>query len=166
MEQYSSESIQYRHVAKDTNNDIKPATARQLEDKVPHAHSLIWAGGKRDPLTAFDEWSKLLFAKVHDERSTPNGDPRRFQVGAGETDTAVANRIHQLFAQACRADTTIFPEGSPIALDDGRIRRIVEILQDITIVDTNADTIGLAFERFFGSIFRGELSANAHPRGD
>ena len=155
--QYSADAQKFRFIAGDPADDIRAATAGKLETKVRRTHSLIWAGGKRDPLTAFDEWSKLLFAKVHDERKTPNGQPRKFQAGANETDTAVASRIHQLFADACLTDTAIFPEGLRVNLPDGKIRDIVETLQDISIISTDADTIGQAFERFFGSVFRGEL---------
>lgn len=155
--QYSSEEQAYRFIAGDAADDIRPATAARLEAKVRRTHSLIWAGGKRDPLTAFDEWSKLLFAKVHDERKTPNGQPRRFQAGANETNTAVSSRIHQLFAEACQTDPAMFPESLRVELPDDKIRDIVEILQDISIISTDADTIGQAFERFFGSVFRGEL---------
>ena len=155
--QYLASPPKYRFVAGSSVSDIKPASARALENKVRRTHSVIWAGGKRDPLTSFDEWSKLLFAKVHDERTTPNGKPRRFQIGSGETPTTIASRIHQLFAQAAEQDKTIFPEGIRVRLPDEKIYEIVSILQDISITDTSADTIGRAFERFFGSVFRGEL---------
>lgn len=154
---YSDQLPTYQFVAGDSANDIRPASVKKLENKVRRTHSMIWAGGKRDPLTAFDEWSKLLFAKVHDERTTANGDPRKFQVGSGETATAVANRVHQLFADACQQDKTIFPKGLRINLSDDKLRDVVETLQDISIIDTDADTIGAAFERFFGTVFRGEL---------
>ena len=155
--QYSADSPKYSFIAKQAGSDITPADARKLESKVRRTHSLIWSGGKRDPLTSFDEWSKLLFAKVHDERTTPNGRPRRFQVGSGETPTAVANRIHQLFAEAAEQHKTIFPEGIRIDLPDEKIAEVVRTLQDTSITDTDADTIGRAFEQFFGSVFRGEL---------
>ncbi len=48
---------------------------KKLEILVRRAHAMIQAGGKRDPLTAFDEWSKLLFAKIWDEQHTPTGEP-------------------------------------------------------------------------------------------
>lgn len=155
--QYSDKAPKFRYIAGDSADDISPAKSHALETKVRRTHSLIWSGGKRDPLTAFDEWSKFLFAKVHDERTTPNGEPRRFQVGSGETATAVASRIHDLFAQASDVDPSIFPKGLRLNLPDEKIRDIVEILQGLSITDTDADTIGHAFERFFGSVFRGEL---------
>lgn len=148
---------EYTFIAGPGNNDIRPANAYQLESKVKRAHSIIWAGGKRDPLLAFDEWSKLMLAKVEDERHTPNNAPRQFQVGTNETYVAVATRVHKLFKQACLADPTIFPELITINLSDKKIVEVVKVLQDICITDTSVDNIGSAFEIFFGSVFRGEL---------
>lgn len=148
---------EYTFVAGPMNNDIHPVNAKQLESKVRRAHSIIWAGGKRDPLLAFDEWSKLMLAKVEDERHTPNNSPRQFQVGTNETYVAVASRIHRLFKQACLADPTIFPDQIAINLSDKKIVDVVKVLQDICITDTSVDNIGAAFEIFFGSVFRGEL---------
>lgn len=148
---------EYTFIAGPNNNDVHPANAKQLESKVKRAHSIIWAGGKRDPLLAFDEWSKLMLAKVEDERHTPNDNPRQFQVGTNETYIAVATRIHNLFKQACLADPTIFPEQITINLTDKKIVDVVKVLQDICITDTSVDNIGAAFEIFFGSVFRGEL---------
>jgi type I restriction enzyme M protein len=65
--------------------------------------------------------------------------------------------VHALFAEAADQDKSIFPPGVRIRLTDEKIYDIVEVLQDISIVDTDVDTIGQAFERFFGSVFRGEL---------
>ena len=146
----------YAHIAGQPG-DIEPVASNILEARIRRAHSLIWAGGRRDPLTAFDEWSKLLFAKVIDERMTPSGDPRRFQIGTLETTASVANRIHQLFAQARRDDPTIFPDEARISLTDSKVADVVRTLQDISFTRTDIDSIGKAFEQFFGSIFRGGL---------
>ena len=137
--------------------DIQPVRSAILEGKIRRSHSIIWSGGKRDPLMAFDEWSKILFAKVVDERGTPTGSPRGFQLGTNETITAVANRVHRLFARGCQDDTTIFPLDSRINLPDKKVAEVVTILQEVSLVGTDVDSIGGAFENFFGSIFRGEL---------
>lgn len=147
----------YQFFAGDPAREIRPASIRVLENKIRRAHSLIWAGGKRDPLTAFDEWSKILFAKVEDERTTSNGRPMAFQVGAGETTAAVATRVHELFQSATANDPTVFPADATISIPDKKIYDVVSVLQDVSITDTSADTIGRAFESFFGSVFRGEL---------
>ncbi len=147
---------EYIHVAGQPG-DIEPLGAPQLEAAVRRVHGIVWSGGRRDPLNAFDEWSKLLFAKVIDERHTPNGEPRQFQVGTNETETAVANRVHRLFANACREDTTIFPEGTQIDLSDSKIAQCVQTVQGISLTRTDVDSVGAAFEQFFGTVFRGGL---------
>jgi len=146
----------YIHIAGQPG-DIEPLGAPQLEAAVRRVHGIIWSGGRRDPLDAFDEWSKLLFAKVIDERHTPNGEPRQFQVGTNETDTAVANRVHRLFANACREDTTIFPAETRIDLSDSKIAQCVRTLQGMSLTRTDVDSVGAAFEQFFGTVFRGDL---------
>ena len=137
--------------------DIGVLGPHQLEARIRRAHSLIWAGGRRDPLTAFDEWSKLLFAKVIDERTTPTGEPRRFQIGTNETIATVATRVHSLFAQACQSDPSIFPSETRINLPDAKVSDVVRSLQEVAFTRTEVDSIGKAFEQFFGSIFRGGL---------
>ena len=124
---------------------------------IRQAHSAIWSGGKRDPLTAFDEWSKLLFAKIADERHTPNGQPRRFQIGVREKPEAAAVRIRQLFAEAVRRDPAVFPPGTDIELPPEKIADVVRTLDQVSFSNTDVDVIGAAFEGFFGAIFRGEL---------
>lgn len=79
---YSQDMVYPLHAG--TEMDIKPASAFDISIAIRRAHSIIWAGGKRDPLSAFDEWSKLMFAKVRDERYTRNGHPRSFQAGVNE----------------------------------------------------------------------------------
>ena len=140
-----------------SENDIEPVSARELSSRIRRAHSTIWAGGRRDPLKAFDEWSKLLFAKVIDERSTTTGEPRRFQVGTRETTAAVASRIHELFQEGARLDPSIFLSGTRIDLPDAKIFDVVATVQTISFTRTDVDSIGRAFENFFGSVFRGEL---------
>jgi type I restriction enzyme M protein len=146
----------YKFIA-GSEEDIEALPPLALEARIRRAHSLIWAGGRRDPLTAFDEWSKLLFAKVVDERTTRTGHPRRFQIGTNETTATVANRIHVLFAQACQTDPTIFPPGTRINLPDAKVTDVVRTLQGVAFTRTDVDSIGKAFEQFFGSIFRGGL---------
>jgi type I restriction enzyme M protein len=150
------ETPEYTYIA-GGDTDIQPVRSATLEAKIRRSHSIIWSGGKRDPLLAFDEWSKILFAKVVDERGTPTGSPRGFQIGTNETITAVANRVHRLFARGCQDDTTIFPPETRINLPDKKVAEVVTVLQEVSLMGTDVDSIGSAFENFFGSIFRGEL---------
>lgn len=151
-----SEEMVYGLVA-GTDDDIKPSDSVSISIAIKRAHAVIWAGGRRDPLSAFDEWSKLMFAKVRDERHTPNGKPRRFQIGVEESDAAVATRIHELFEEAKAQDLSIFPHNEQINLPDSKVAAVVRVIQGLSFIDTDSDIIGNAFEDFFGSVFRGNL---------
>lgn len=137
------------------DRDIAPVSTRELENRVRRAHATIWAGGKRDPMRAFDEWCKLLFAKIHDERYTPNEDPRQFQVGTRDDAATVGQRVRDLYAAARTKDPSIFTKA--IDLPDDTVMDVVQCIEDVAFTLTDLDTLGAAFESFFGSIFRGEL---------
>src|SRR5919202_679387 len=141
--------------------DIGPVSPRDLEPLVRRAHALLWAGGARDPLRAFEEWCKLLFAKLHDERWAPTGQPRRFQVGVGEHDVSVGNRVRGLYADAQRQDPAIGPVltlwVSPIQLPDAKIREVVQTIQQVALLSLDIDAWGTVFERFFSPSVRGGL---------
>jgi type I restriction enzyme M protein len=150
-----NEEPEFRLVA-GGENDISPSSVENLEGKVRRAHAAIWSGGKRDPLVSFEEWAKLLFAKIYDENYTPNGDARRFQVGIGEKGSQVANRVHDLFLKASEEDPGVFGD-EKIDLPAEKITTVVKILEEEAFVSHDLDRIGRAFEQFFGQIFRGQL---------
>ncbi|RDZ35077.1 MULTISPECIES: N-6 DNA methylase [unclassified Haloferax] len=139
-----------------SDNDISPSPVGELEKKIRRTHAEIWSGGKRDPLTSFDEWSKLLFAKVYDE-GPKDGEPRMFQRGIGMSDSQVANNVHDLFEEAKEEHPTVFPDDATIELPAEKVADIVDILQEEAITSHDLDGIGRAFEEFFGQIFRGQL---------
>lgn len=74
----------------------------------------------------------------HDERMTPNGQPRRFQIGVGENEVQVANRVRALFTEARQRDPTIFANPF-LDLPDDKICDVVEIIEDIglTLIDVD-----------------------------
>lgn len=152
---YSKDMVYPLHAG--TSMDIKPSSSVEISLAIRRAHSIIWAGGKRDPLSAFDEWSKLMFAKVRDERYTRNGQPRSFQAGINEADSAIATRVHKLFQDAKEQDQAIFPRDEKIELPDSKVAQVVRTIQAISFIGTDSDVIGTAFEDFFGSVFRGSL---------
>lgn len=72
-----------------------------------------------------------------------------------ETAASVANRIRSLCGDARLKDASIF--GDDIRLPDDKIVQVVAAIQDVAFVQTDMDTLGAAFERFFSSAFRGEF---------
>ncbi|HEY9206780.1 MAG TPA: N-6 DNA methylase, partial [Candidatus Methanoperedens sp.] len=146
---------QFRLIA-GSQQDIRLVDPRTLETCVRRAHAEIWAGGKRDPLTAFDEWSKLIFAKIWDERHTPNGEPRHLQLSSNETISQAASRVRNRFREARRGDPSIFTDDR-IHLPDQKIVEVIQIIEEIGFILCDIDALGAAFEHFFSSVFRGEL---------
>ncbi len=99
--------------------------------------------------------SKILFAKIQDERSTPNGQPYKFQNGQNENEVIIAQRVTDLYNDARRIDPNVFTES--IDVSDIKIKTVVDELQEISLVETDLDSKGQAFEKFLGVVFRGEL---------
>ncbi len=147
-------SYSFYKAAKD-KNDLRIPSPEELERAVRRAHGLIWAGGKRDPLEAFSEWSKILFAKLFDEWETPTGQPYYMQIAAGESDEEAAERIADRYTQARKRDSSVFSED--LLLPPDKIVAVVEAIQHVDLGHMPLDGLGQAFEQFFGSVFRGDL---------
>ena len=141
--------------AAEGKNDLKVPAPEELERAVRRAHGLIWAGGKRDPLEAFSEWSKILFAKLYDEWETPTEQPYHLQIAAAESDEDAAKRISDRYTQARKRDSSVFSEDLLLPAD--KIVAVVEAIQHIDLGHMPLDGLGQAFEQFFGSVFRGDL---------
>jgi type I restriction enzyme M protein len=145
---------EYRFIRGGTD-DLAPVSFSDLERIFKKCHDVIWSGGKLDPATAFDEMSKLLFAKIEDERSTANGKHYDFQVGKHENEVIVSQRVRDRYAAACRNEPNVFDE--PIRVKDLKIQSVVRHLEGISLSETDLDSKGQAFEQFLGVVFRGGL---------
>ena len=142
--------------------DLKKATFDELMKKFQKCHDEIWEGGKRDPATAFDEFSKILMAKIYDERFTPAGEKYKFQIFPGDTPTKVAERVRKLYDKVKEKNSKVFKV--QINLPDRIIYEIVNILQDVSLRSTDLDIKGRAFEKFLGKVFRDEYGQYFTPR--
>lgn len=144
----------FKYKKGDPQWDLKGVVFNHLRGKFQICHDEIWEGGKRDPAIAFDEMSKLMLAKIYDERFTKNGQYYRFQIGSHEDNTDVAGRVRKVYADAQAKEPDVFKD--EIELPPRLIFRLVEVLQDISFSKTDLDVKGRAFENFLGQIFRGE----------
>lgn len=138
----------------DSRLDLREVNFNELEAKFQLCHDEIWEGGKRDPAIAFDEMSKLMFAKIFDERFTKNGEYYRFQIGTHEDKRDVTIRVKDIYKDAQKKEPAVFK--GEIELSDRLVFRLAEILQDISFSKTDLDAKGRAFEKFLTKIFRGE----------
>ena len=126
-------------------------------------HNTLWQGGKFAPTQAFDELAKILFIKIRDEKKLrQKGEPYDFQIKTHEPPESVANRISGLYQEAKAQDPEVFTEN--IEIDDNRLFSVVSHLQGISLNETDLDVKGIAFERFLGNFFKGEIGQFFTPR--
>ena len=135
--------------------DLKSVSSHVLSHIFKQCHNDLWSGGRLGPTEAFDEMSKLIFAKLYDELRTPNKEPYQFQWGTYETDIIVANRVIACYEAARNSDTGVFTED--IRSEPHKIASVVKRLQHVSLDRTDPDAKGRAFEQFLGEVFRGNL---------
>jgi len=147
---------EYKFIKGDVNWDLPAATFNELKRRFQRCHDSIWQGGKLDPAQAFDEMSKLMFAKYWDELFyTKNGAPYSFQIGTKETERVVADRVRTVYKHARDQKGDVF--GEDLKVPDHVLYLVVDILEDISLKKTDLDAKGRAFETFLGEIFRGKM---------
>lgn len=149
-------------LCKGSDNDLRKATFDELLYKFRKCHDLIWEGGKADPASAFDEFSKVLMTKIFDERFTAYNAEYKFQKFPDDTSTSVSQRINKCYEQVKEKNPEIFK--SDIKLSNDILFEVVKILQNIAFRSTDLDIKGRAFELFLGSVFRGPYGQYFTPR--
>lgn len=112
---------------------------------------------------AFDEISKLLFAKMYFEKKYQSGSSPFSLEGIRNNGGAVYVKTY-LFHQARDDNKDIFTGNEEIKLKDESIIKLVELLQDYTLIKTDVDVKGRAFEIFLGKTFTGGLGQFFTPR--
>jgi len=155
--------VKFKYKKGDMNWELKEVSRDELLNKFQQCHDTLWEGGKRNPAEAFDEMSKLMFCKIHDERFlTSKGDYYSFQVGTHETVKEVSERVIKIYNDAQGIDPDVFID--PIKAEYPIIYSVIEILQGISLSKTDLDAKGVAFEHFLGAVFRGEMGQYFTPR--
>lgn len=153
---------QYRFRRGESRNELNISSYSELDTKFQICHEDIWDGGKRDPSVAFDEISKVISSKLHDEMFTVHGESYKFQIGTSEKPEDVAKRVHELYDAVKNRNPEVHT--SPIELPENILYRLVGHLQDISLRNTDLDAKGRAFENFLGKFFRGEFGQYFTPR--
>ena len=128
-------------------------------------HNAIRNNEGYDPAAAFDEMSKLLFCKMHEERK---GGKNRFRLSVYDAtlDSLDINVVRKIFAETVNdpAYRGLFDDGSQINLSDRTIRSIVKLFENVDLSLTAFDVKGEAFEYFLGDTFTGGLGEFFTPR--
>lgn len=140
----------------------------QFGELLHQCHNKIRNAERYDPAKAFDEISKVLFMKVMREREYIKGESERLtkeNVEKGER-TLGSNYLEQLFEKTKKIfeKDKIFDSEEKINLKTPTIKTIIELLEDYDLSHTADDVKGIAFERFLGRTFRGDIGQFFTPR--
>lgn len=148
---------------------LKTFKEDEFADLLHQCHNVIRNREKLDPAAAFDEIAKILFVKVDIERRLREGKQRRNLFTAeflDEQKQVFADPVDNLFSQTKDdyKDDEIFDTREKINLRFNTVREIVRLLERYNLSDTSEDIKGIAFERFLGRTFRGEIGQFFTPR--
>ncbi|MBM3129081.1 MAG: restriction endonuclease subunit M [Chloroflexi bacterium] len=130
-------------------------------------HNVIRNREKLDPAAAFDEIAKILFVKVFVERQLRDFKRREnlFTVEVLERQLG-DDPLNDLFEKTKREFKVdqIFDPEEEIRLKPATGKEIVRRLEKYNLSATSEDIKGIAFERFLGRTFRGDIGQFFTPR--
>ena len=139
----------------------------EFADLLHQCHEVIRNREHLDPAAAFDEIAKVLFVKVWVEREL-KARQRRVNIFTADflNEQLGDNPLNDLFkkTKAAYAEDRIFADDDRINLKPATGREIVRLLERYNLSDTSEDVKGIAFERFLGRTFRGEIGQFFTPR--
>lgn len=146
---------------------LRQFTEKDFAQLLHKCHNIIRNREKKDPAAAFDEIAKVLFIKVYVERNllTRRSRENLFTVDVLKRQIA-ENPLDNLFQETKKAYATdkIFGDRERINLKPATGEAIVKELERYNLSDTSEDIKGVAFERFLGRTFRGEIGQFFTPR--
>ncbi len=146
---------------------LKTFKEDEFADLLHQCHNVIRNREKLDPAAAFDEIAKILFVKVFVERELRAKRQRKNLFNVAFLDDQIGKHpLNTLFGQTKDAyeDDKIFEPDEEIRLRPATGREIVKLLERYNLSDTSEDIKGIAFERFLGRTFRGEIGQFFTPR--
>ncbi len=132
-------------------------------------HDIIRNREHKDPAAAFDEMAKMLFVKVDQERRMRSRRARenRFSMEFMDQQQEITGDALGSLFKTTKEDykgDKIFHADDQINLKFNTAREIVKRLEKYNLSDTSEDIKGIAFERFLGRTFRGEIGQFFTPR--
>ena len=146
---------------------LKTFKEDEFADLLHQCHNVIRNREKKDPAAAFDETAKILFVKVFVERELKRHQRRKNLFTVEFLQEQIGNNpLEDLFQKTkehYEADR-IFAEDERLNLKPATGLEIVRLLERYNLSDTSEDIKGIAFERFLGRTFRGEIGQFFTPR--
>ena len=146
--------------------ELTPAT--DLKASLRRCHNYIYANQGIQKAEAFHELQKLIFCKVLDEKEVVD-DLRFFVLGEERKSIAgqrrlLEDRITPLFNEVKERYPYIFEPDERVKLNLRVLAYIVSELQRYSLLNTQADVKGQAYEELVGSNLRGDRGEFFTPR--
>ena len=148
------------------HGDLKPA--HELKSIFRRCHNYIYANAGLQKAEAFREFLKLVFCKTYDEEES--GDRLRFSVGSAERRNEsgqrrlLEERLDPLFGDVRSRYPYIFEDNETIRLEPRVAAYLVSELQFLSLIDTDTDVKGDAYEELVGANLRGDRGEFFTPR--
>ena len=147
-------------------DQLKPASSDALLFAFRRCHNYIAGNQGLQKPQAFWELLKLIFCKIHDERDSPEVE---FYAAAKERKgingpLKVKRRIDTLFSAVKNDYPAIFQENDVVALTPQVLSYLVSQLQMYSLLESDVDVKGHAYEEIVGSNLRGDRGEFFTPR--
>lgn len=146
-------------IPKPTRGSLVPAVNLKLVFKRIHNYIYVNQGFQKDK--AFEELLKLIFIKVYDEQYSPS---LQFYVLPKEDINKILERLNKLFKKVRTRYKYIFKENEIIELNNTVLKYVISELQRFSLVDTDTDVKGEAYEEIVGPNLRGDRGEFFTPR--
>ena len=162
---------------KELLSQTKAFTRDEFSKLLFKCHNIIRNNDKLSPEAAFDEISKVLFIKIRYERESDKGQifsKNRFvtnrksyealnkEMGVNDAKPFYQNLFDKTKNQFAKDD--LFEPNDTIKIKEASFEAIVKELEVYNLSRTADDVKGIAFEKFLGKTFRGELGQFFTPR--
>ena len=162
---------------KELLSQTKAFTRDEFSKLLFKCHNIIRNNDKLSPEAAFDEISKILFIKIRYERESDEGQifsKDRFvsnrkvyeklnkEMGVNDAIPFYQNLFEKTKKQFENDD--LFESNDTIKIKEASFEAIVKELEVYNLSRTADDVKGIAFEKFLGKTFRGELGQFFTPR--
>lgn len=147
-------------------DELKPASSDALLFAFRRCHNYIAGNQGLQKPQAFWELLKLIFCKIHDERNSAEVE---FYAAADERTgingpLKVKKRIDYLFADVKKEYPAIFQPKDSVELQPPVLAYLVSQLQMYSLLESDVDVKGHAYEEVVGSNLRGDRGEFFTPR--
>ncbi len=150
-----------------TRQNLKNAAADNLLFVFRTCHDYIYGNDGLHKDKAFFEFLKIIFCKIEDEKNLPH--KLNFYATSSERQNpdgllVVKNRIEKIFNRVKGRYPQIFSDADSLELTPRSLARLVSELQKYSLLNTNIDIKGKAYEEIVGANLRGDRGEFFTPR--